>query len=232
MRKLWIVLSVVGIISCGAMEEVVKHGKEITVKIEDGILELRDVGADKLEQLREYGAESYDKLSIGAERHYLVLRDGTSEVVLDVRDLGHEAFLSIRDLFTVKDGEDGEDGEEGKQGTKGDTGETGAVGPQGEVGAAGPQGIPGGQGIAGPEGDPGLSSIIEVIDLCDNGKEILLRLDDDVLIAFFTARQFKDNGNRHDDIDYLSTLSPGNYITTDGEACSFEVNGDMSVTWN
>lgn len=61
--------------------------------------------------------------------------------------------------------------------------------------------------------------ISEVIDLCDNGSEILIRLDGE-LVAFNTRRG-----------GYLDFLTPGRYITTDGTGCQFNVDGNLQVTY-
>lgn len=61
--------------------------------------------------------------------------------------------------------------------------------------------------------------IEEVIDLCGNGKEILIRLDG-MLIAYHNRRG-----------GYLDVLEMGRYITTDGQACKFEVTRDMEIIY-
>lgn len=60
----------------------------------------------------------------------------------------------------------------------------------------------------------------EVINLCDNNEEILVRIDGE-LIAFHSSR----NGG------YLDILGPGNYITTDGKSCRFNVTQDLEVVY-
>ena len=61
-------------------------------------------------------------------------------------------------------------------------------------------------------------NIVGIIDPCGDGvgfDEVLLRLRDGTLIAFFES-----NGKRH-----LSVIKSGNYITTDLQRCRFAVNG-------
>lgn len=69
------------------------------------------------------------------------------------------------------------------------------------------------------------SEVIELIDPCGDkpGKfdEIIMRLSDDTLVAYFeeTGREF------------LTILVPGNYQTTDAQRCNFTVTNDLQVVW-
>lgn len=68
--------------------------------------------------------------------------------------------------------------------------------------------------------------IKEVIRPCPNAKEVLLKLDDGVLLGYF-----ENGGNR-----YLSQISNGSYITSDGTNCHFRVTGsgtdNLAITQN
>lgn len=71
-------------------------------------------------------------------------------------------------------------------------------------------------------------SITEIIDPCGDGvgyDEVVLRLSDGSLIAYMEVGQGQGIQKR-----FLAVLTPGNYITTDQQACVFTVdsNGDLS----
>ena len=117
--------------------------------------------------------------------------------------------------FKLPKARDGKDGKDGAAGEKGETGATGAQGPTGEIGP---------RGEKGDSGADGISAIYEIIDPCGDSEgydEILLRLNDGQLMAYF------ENGNNR----FLSLLPPGLYITTDSQKCLFKVNDDLTVTW-
>lgn len=89
-------------------------------------------------------------------------------------------------------------------------------------GHRGPQGIQGPAGLQGPQGLPGRDSVIEIIDPCGpQGEfdEILLRLSNGHLVAFF--RDGRD--------EFLIDLPPGEYRTTDDTNCFFIINEDLLV---
>lgn len=65
--------------------------------------------------------------------------------------------------------------------------------------------------------------IAELIDLCNNHKEILIKLGDGSLIALYGGNKAKHHR--------LQVITPGDYITTDGEDCDFTVHNDLSVSW-
>ena len=78
-------------------------------------------------------------------------------------------------------------------------------------------------GEAGEDGEAGIDSIIEIIDPCGPSggfDEILLRLSDNRLLAYFEDGE----GNRH-----LVIIPPGTYRTTDAQRCLFKVTEDMEV---
>lgn len=86
-------------------------------------------------------------------------------------------------------------------------------------------GLNGINGVNGIDGLPAPASnytIVGVIDPC--GKqgqfdEILLRLANGQLVAHYAS------GNNQ----FLTTIGPNNYITTDGTSCRFTVNNNLEV---
>lgn len=98
-------------------------------------------------------------------------------------------------------------------------------------GTNGNHGVNGVDGQNGQDGEDGQDAVqtpftvTELLDPCgDNPNqfdEVLLRLANNDLIAYF------EQGNKR----FLTVIPPGNYVTTDTQACSFTVNNDRSVTW-
>ena len=79
-----------------------------------------------------------------------------------------------------------------------------------------------------------LADSTEMIDPCGSETsydEILIRLPNGELVAFFTSRAYKDNGNPNDDVDFLTVIGAGSYQTTDGTSCSFTVDSQGNVSW-
>ncbi len=79
-------------------------------------------------------------------------------------------------------------------------------------------------GVDGNDAPPTPYTVTEMIDPC--GKqgtydEVLLRLADNSLIAHYAsgANQF------------LTVIDTGNYATTDGTNCHFNIDGNLAVTW-
>jgi len=66
--------------------------------------------------------------------------------------------------------------------------------------------------IAGLENNRKIRGVIRP---CATAKELLLKFDNGLLLGYF------ENGNKR----YLSELSNGNYTTTDGTGCNFNVSG-------
>lgn len=156
-------------------------------------------------------------------------------------------------------GSQGEMGAPGPQGPKGEQGIPGSAGPKGEKGDTGPQGPSGTPGASctvtrvlstdtgnggaliscedgtsvvvydGVDGQNGASTpatpytITEIIDPCGDTPgqfdEVLLRLADGTLLAHYAS------GNQQ----FLTSIGPGNYITTDGDACRFTINSSGIV---
>lgn len=76
-----------------------------------------------------------------------------------------------------------------------------------------------------PAPAPSSYTISEIIDPCGRQgafDEVLLRLTNGQLIAHYSG---------HGD-NFLTLISPGNYITTDGTRCNFNVTNSLGVTWN
>lgn len=64
--------------------------------------------------------------------------------------------------------------------------------------------------------------VTEIIDPCGDGAgfdEVLLRLSDGQIISYF------EQGNKR----FLTSLPPGNYRTTDQQACNFTITNDMEI---
>jgi len=70
------------------------------------------------------------------------------------------------------------------------------------------------------------NSVMAIIKPCPTAKEVLLKFDNGILLAYF-----ENGGNR-----YLSELSNGSYVTSDGTGCNFTVTGsgtaNLAVTQN
>lgn len=96
-------------------------------------------------------------------------------------------------------------------------GEDGAVGP---VGPQGPQGEPGENALANAIG---IKGYIYPCGQEFNNDEIFLRLTDGKILALY-------DGGPH--LDRLVLLAPGNYVTTDrnGASCNINVSNNLTVT--
>lgn len=138
-------------------------------------------------------------------------------------------FTSCADLEKFK-------GPQGEKGDKGDSGDTCSVSqsvngalilcPDGTSvmilnGTNGVNGVNGADGQAAPAGP---YNIIELIDPCGKqGRfdELLLRLENKQLVAHYS----------HGVNQFLTTIGPGSYKTTDGTECYFYINNDLEVLW-
>lgn len=138
------------------------------------------------------------------------------------------------------------------RGLPGEGGLPGPVGPSGESGRDGKDGTPGQDGAScevtqtptgatvrcgtteavitnGTDGEDGESGITpytvkEIIDPCGKQAaydEVLVRMQNNNLLVHFAS------GSKQ----FLTTIGPGTYITTDGTSCLFTVHPDMSITW-
>lgn len=132
-------------------------------------------------------------------------------------------------------GATGETGLPGSNGPQGETGPAGSTGPAGEDGSdCTVTAVVGGQMISctdgtfgvvldGTDAPPTPYTVTEMIDPCGDQTafdEILMRLANDQLVAHFSSGS----------LEFLTTLPPGNYVTTDGTHCYFTVNGDLSIS--
>lgn len=59
----------------------------------------------------------------------------------------------------------------------------------------------------------GETRVVEIVKPCPNAREVLIKLSDNRVVAYF------EQGNRR----YLSFLADGNYRTTDGANCNFTI---------
>jgi hypothetical protein len=84
-------------------------------------------------------------------------------------------------------------------------------------------GTDGVDGNDGADGTPTAYSVQEIIKPCNEtgSSEVLLKLYNGELLAHYS------HGSRQ----YLALLTPGSYQLTDGSACNFTVNADMTVSW-
>lgn len=92
-------------------------------------------------------------------------------------------------------------------------------------GSDGAVGAPGERGATGAVGPSGQNAVIEVIDPCGDGAgfdEVLLVIGTGEIIAYFEG----PSNTKH-----LALLIPGNYRTTDQQACNFRVNNDYTITF-
>jgi len=133
----------------------------------------------------------------------------------------------------------------GPRGPAGSSGETGEQGPAGDVGPAGMDGasctvaqlINGAiisctdgttalivNGADGEDAPPSAYTVTELVDPCGDQPgfdEVLFRLYNGTLIAHYS------HGSRQ----FLTVVGPGNYQTTDGHSCNFNVSNSLEVTW-
>lgn len=128
------------------------------------------------------------------------------------------------------------------KGPKGDQGETGSRGPRGFSGENAESctvtAVENGALIECPEGDgvvvlngidgvdaePAAYSFTEVINPCgvESGfEEILFRTASGEIVAHYSQGQKQ----------FLTFLSPGVYVTTDGHNCAFTVTNELDVEW-
>jgi hypothetical protein len=122
------------------------------------------------------------------------------------------------------DGLNGHDGSNGNAGANGNDGSSCSVN-QTETGAI--ISCTDGTGAVimnGKDGEPSIYGIKELIDPCGHGpgfNEVLLRLNNGDILAHFSSGS----------LQFLSIIGPGNYMTTDAQACHFSINPDKSVVW-
>lgn len=117
----------------------------------------------------------------------------------------------------------------GPPGPQGPPGQDGIDGKDGKNGVDGLDGQDGLDGKDGIDGQDGQDAIQEIIDPCGDNPgyydEVLFRLnvgeDEECIAAYFR------DGSK----EFLVCLPPGNYVTTDRQACQFTVSEDMELSW-
>lgn len=163
--------------------------------------------------------------------------DTNADLVLNASEIQKMMFNC--DGVAGADGVDGQAGSDGQTGATGETGAAGADGVAGVDGADGVNGVDGQDGVdgqAGVDGAPGQDGadgqdaqlpefvIVEVIDPCGDAPgifdEVLLRMKNGQLLAHFASNQ----------LQFITVLVPGNYVTTDGSSCHFSVDAQMEIT--
>jgi hypothetical protein len=170
MKKLVLVLTLLGVIGCAPRKEVVDviNGKDgnngrdganghsiVSAYSESSELECAN-GGTRLDLF----VDMDDSLSASEGDVYqssLVACNGLNGLNgidgLDGTD-GKDG-IDGQDGADGRDGRDGEDGERGERGEQGRQGVAGATGPQGAIGPQGPAGATGSQGPVGPQGPQG-----------------------------------------------------------------------------
>jgi hypothetical protein len=101
---------------------------------------------------------------------------------------------------------------------------TSAVVLNGTDGAFGRDGQDGKDGKDGMDASLLPFSIVGFVDPCgpqSTYDELLIQLANGHLVAHFSR------GNRQ----FLTSIGPGHYVTTDGTGCKFTVQNDMTITW-
>jgi hypothetical protein len=125
-------------------------------------------------------------------------------------------------------GPKGEQGVQGERGAQGDQGEgcTVATAVNGALVTCGANSVLILNGEDGSDAPPTPLTITKIIDPCGKQgsgfNEVLLKLANDNIMAHFSsgANQF------------FALLTPGNYVTTDGTNCNFNVSNTYQVTWS
>lgn len=110
-------------------------------------------------------------------------------------------------------------------GPKGDVGDKGDKGDKGDQGE---QGIPGQDGEDGDDAAPTPYTPVALVNPCGDAPgvydEILIKLANGQLVASFSANA---NGNN----TRFAVLTPGTYVTTDGDSCVFTVDSNGDITY-
>lgn len=142
--------------------------------------------------------------------------------------------------FRIKnglDGQDGLDGEDGNDGADGTDGQSCSVSEIENVGALidcgdpqssvvilhGQDGEDGRDGQDGENGTDGISPILEYLYPCGEQEgisEVLIRMFDGSLLAYYRQSNRKQ---------FLAKLPAGQYRTTDGYHCNFEVTPEFEI---
>jgi len=130
----------------------------------------------------------------------------------------------IVDLYNGTNGSNGNNGQHGNNGNNGSNG-VGCTLDQLGNGIRVTCGHQVGYIYNGEDGEVSAYSVVELIDPCGDGNgfdEVILRMQNGELLAHYAG------GNN---LQFLTLLTPGNYRTTDSQACNFTVHNNLSITW-
>jgi hypothetical protein len=109
-------------------------------------------------------------------------------------------------------------GKDGQPGERGFPGMAGEVGQRGEVGPVGP---------AGRDGADAPLSVVAILNPCGDAPgiydEVFLKMQNGTIVASFSDTASGQNTR-------FSVLTPGNYETSDGDACYFTVDANNNIT--
>jgi hypothetical protein len=149
-------------------------------------------------------------LSTACARHYhaetMQGQPGAPGVGCTIEDMVGGALITCgTESVVIVDGTNGRDGVDG------------ADGRDGVDGTDGRDGVDGTDGRDGIDLTPGAYTVTELIDPCGDGPsfdEVLLRLANGQVMAHYAG-----GGN----LQFLTVLAPGSYVTTDQQACRFNV---------
>lgn len=143
---------------------------------------------------------------------------GVAGTSCTVNQTSSGAIVSCADgtVAVLENGQDGSNGSDGHNGSDGQNGNDGEDGEDGNDGATGPQ---------GPAAPINPYSIVEIINPCgDNAgyDEVLFRLANGQILAHYAG-----GGN----LQFLTLIGAGSWVTTDSSACHFTVSAAGVVTW-
>lgn len=115
----------------------------------------------------------------------------------------------------------------GCQGRRGPIGYTGAVGTPGSNGNDGANGQDGINGTDGADAPPTAYTPVALVNPCGDAAgiadEVFIQLANGQLIASYSANANGLNTR-------FAVLTPGTYVTTDGDNCQFTVNADGTLS--
>lgn len=128
--------------------------------------------------------------------------------VLSGLDVNDDLLLQTEEVLQMNVVCDGSNGQDGQDGTDGTDGKDGTDGQNGEDGEDAPTSA---------------YTIVQVIDPCGKQAafdEVLFVMYDGSILAHYS------HGNKQ----FLTLIGNGNYVTTDGTSCNFNVNNGI-VSW-
>lgn len=166
----------------------------------------------------------------GANGSSCTTKQMANGALIECTDGSISVIINGADGTAGLNGTNGVDGVNGTNGSNGTNGVDGVNGTNGTNGMDGTNGLNGTNGVNGTNGSNGQNAsgiyIIEVINPCGAefaSEEVFLRLSNGTILALY------DGGPN---LDRLSLLTPGSYVTTDSNSnhsCSFTVNSSMQV---